>query len=805
MLEQLTAWLAGNAAEDLVPRQFGFNTPIPTLACVALLVGAAAITSIWYWRRLSALKLPRRVALVALRTAFIVLLLFLALDPAVIAQHVRPGEQFVALLFDDSLSMRIVDGEGRSRGDQLKQGYATAKEAFEDRLKRRHQVVRYAVGESAEPLGEVDELRFDQKQSDLTGSVAQVVRDLEGSTVSAVVLFSDGVQLADDAARAGLPEGVPVYTVGIGDAAEWNDIEVTGLRVKRTDFDRSPVVLTVGVRSAGLAGREAVVEAMVGSRVVKAKNIRITEAVEDHEVVLEFVPDRPDWIEYEARVRLADGPSAAGGDAPLDRIAENNVRTFSIDNREKTYRILYVSGRPNWQNKFFRMALDDDAKQLHLTSLIAISNAERKFEFRGRKSTLSNPLFEGFEDERDRPRYDEAVFIRMGAAKDELTSGYPIEAKDLFGYDLLILGDVEQPFFTIEQLDLTRDFVDRRGGALLLLGGPRAYTEGGYAGTVIEKMMPLLLYQEGTEANRLRSEGEFTARPTVEGRLAGSWLFEQDERADAELWSNLPPVYSLDQFPLVRAGATVMAVAADGDDAGAGVEFPLFAVQRYGEGRCAALATGDTWQWQMRSEAGDDRHARFWRQIVRNMVNDVPDSVVWKGRPDAYTQGDEAEFEFLVRDDAFERREGVQCTITVTAPDGTTHSLPVEESLEDSGTYRAPFAPAVAGLYRLSLSAVDSDEKEVARLDEAFLVQPDHREFRKAQYNASFLETLAESNGGRMYSMDDLASLADAIPVPPSLDAKDLVLHLWHLPGFYLAMAGLMLVEWYLRRKAGQA
>ena len=307
MLERLTAWLAGNAAEDLVPRQFGFNTPLPTGVCIALLVGVGALTAAWYWRRLALLKTPRRIALVALRTAFVVLLLFLALDPAVIAQHVRPGEQFVALLFDDSLSMRIVDGQGRSRGEQLVEEYATAKEAFEDRLKRRHQVVRYAVGEDADPLRDVAELRFDRKQSDLAGNVAQVVRDLEGSTVSAVVLFSDGVQMADDPASPELPEGVPVYTVGIGDAAAWNDIEVTGLRVQRTDFDRSPVVLTVGVRSVGLEGRDAIVEARVGSRVVRSKTIRITEPVEDHEVVLEFVPDRPEWIEYEAQVRVADG------------------------------------------------------------------------------------------------------------------------------------------------------------------------------------------------------------------------------------------------------------------------------------------------------------------------------------------------------------------------------------------------------------------------------------------------------------------------------------------------------------------
>jgi hypothetical protein len=804
MLERLTAWLAGGAAEDLVPRQFGFNTPLPMGVCLALLAAAGLVTAIWYWRRLAPLKTPRRVALVALRTAAVLLLVFLALDPAVIAQHVRPGEQFVALLFDDSLSMRIAESHGQSRGETLKASYAAAREQFEDRLKRRHQVVRYAVGESTEPLRDVEGLQFDRKQSDLAGSVAQVVRDLEGSTVSGVVLFSDGVQLAEDPLDPQIADGVRVYTVGVGDAAAWSDIEITGLRVKRTDFDRSPVVLTVVVRSVGLEGQGAIVEVAIGSRVIRSKTIAITGPAEDHEVVLEFIPDRPDWIEYEARVRIEEPPAAEVARVPADRIAENNARTFAVDNRKKLYRVLYVSGRPNWQNKFFRMALEADAEQLHLTSLIAISNAERKFEFRGRKSTLSNPLFQGFEEEKERPRYDETVFIRMGASKDELTSGYPTLPEDLFGYDVIIFGDVERPFFTSEQLDLTRDFVEKRGGTLLMLGGPRAFTEGGYAGTVIEKMLPLLLYQKGTGPAQLRQEGQFQARPTIEGRLAGSWMFEQDERGDEELWSSLPPIYSLDRFPLVRAGATVMAVGTAAPDEDGGPP-PLFAVQRYGEGRCAVLATGDTWQWQMRAEQGDDRHERFWRQIVRNLVKDVPDSVVWRARQDAYTQGDPADLDFLVRDGAFERREGAQCSITVTAPDGTSHDLAVEESLEEAGVYRAPFTPEVAGLYAIELSAADGDGKTIAHLEEALLVQPDHREFRTAQFNPEFLRELAEAHGGRMYSMDELGALAEAIPVPPSLDAKYIELHLWHLPGFYAVLVACMIAEWYLRRRAGQA
>ena len=152
MLERLTQWLAGDAAADLVPRYVGFNAPLSPVVCVGLLVLVGIGVATYYWRKLDGMPQARRIVLVGLRTIVIVLALFLALDPVVVAQHVQPGEQFVALLFDDSLSMRIGGREGTSRGSRLLEAYAEAEDAFEGRIKRRHQIVRYRVGEIAEPL-----------------------------------------------------------------------------------------------------------------------------------------------------------------------------------------------------------------------------------------------------------------------------------------------------------------------------------------------------------------------------------------------------------------------------------------------------------------------------------------------------------------------------------------------------------------------------------------------------------------------------------------------------------------------------
>ena len=46
------------------------------------------------------------------------------------------------------------------------------------------------------------------------------------------------------------------------------------------------------------------------------------------------------------------------------------------------------------------------------------------------------------------------------------------------------------------------EFVDRRGGGLLMLGGPRAFAEGGYAGTAVADVLPVVL-----DRNKVQPKG----------------------------------------------------------------------------------------------------------------------------------------------------------------------------------------------------------------------------------------------------------------------------------------------------------
>ena len=69
---------------------------------------------------------------------------------------------------------------------------------------------------------------------------------------------------------------------------------------------------------------------------------------------------------------------------------------------------------------------------------------------------------------------------KASASPEELAEGFPSKPEDLFEYDGIILGSVEEAFFTPGQAQAIKDFVDRRGGGLLFLAGRWSLADGGY-------------------------------------------------------------------------------------------------------------------------------------------------------------------------------------------------------------------------------------------------------------------------------------------------------------------------------------
>lgn len=799
--------IGGDRAASLANLRFEFGSPFTLLTGILILLLVSVGLGLLYYRRLSNVKGTAKPGLLALRVFAWLLVAFLLLNPALVGEKFDPGQNYVLLLFDDSRSMRIPIKPGQSRGAALREQYAAASAEFEGVLQQRYAVARYAFGERTQRIESVDDLRFAQRETRIEEGVVKALKDFEGIAVAAVIVFSDGIsQPSTTSVRRDEFGQVPVLTVAVGDAKAWKDLALGELQVSRSFGDGRPVRVKVNVHGTGLADQTAVVELLQENRVVATRTLQFNQDQETQSLRLEATPDEKGWLIYKARVRLdsQDADSVGVSRTDVDWVPENNQIRFLVDNRERKYRLFYFSGRPNWEHKFIQRAISEDP-QFEWVSVLRISAAKRKFVYRGKRSSMVNPLFDGFDKAlMDQPRYDESVFLRFGGDSELAGRGYPEDSKEMFTYDMMVMGDIKANFFAQSQLALTRDFVRKRGGSLLMLGGPFSFSEGGWRGTVLESVLPVMMSQPPSPEQRLDNlSRKFKVKPTLEGNLSGVWALNTNAEKDASLWEGLPDLAGLHGFTLTRVGSTVMARAET--DSPGWQDTPVFASQRYGEGRTAIMATVATWPWTMHTDREDPRHGQIWRQLIRHLVADVPKPLQLIFDEENAVEGNVLDFKIQVRDEAFEPKSGARVSLVLLEPDGAEQALPVEEGLEEVGRYGSQWTPKQPGLHRLTMNVSDSEGRPLGTVESAFWAQVDDREFRQAASQPEALQRLAENHGGMAFGLNDLAKIPDRIPWTQAHLAETVRLPIWHFPGFFILLAIIWCLEWYWRRTKGHA
>ena len=123
------------------------------------------------------------------------------------------------------------------------------------------------------------------------------------------------------------------------------------------------------------------------------------------------------------------------------------------------------------------------------------------------------------------------------ANPDELVGGFPKTREELFAYRAIILGSVEAASFTPDQLRMLADFVSKRGGGLLMLGGRRSFAEGGWAGTPVAEVLPVEF--DAAAARQARPTlllAQLTVHPTRAGATYPVTQLADTEKASTAKW-----------------------------------------------------------------------------------------------------------------------------------------------------------------------------------------------------------------------------------------------------------------------------
>src|SRR5688572_12725794 len=638
----------------------------PNWLLPAALVAVAGLALIWWGYRGAILRGWEKFLLGLVKLVGIAALAACLIEPLWTGQRAKPGENFFVVLADNSQGMRIKDANATLPRDQIMAGLLQSEPGgWQQALDEFFQVRRYQFDARVQPTKDFAELHFDGRSSNLRAALRTVADRFKGQPVAGVLLFTDGnatdVSGAVDA--TGLP---PIFPVLIGGEGPAHDLAIGEVAVTQSAFEDAPVTVQAEVASTGFDGElVAQLTEVQGGRATKPGEEKLAgeqrqRIAANPKVTFRFQvrPERSGISFYRLRT-FARGAADDFVDAKGSQEATlaNNTRMVAVDRSGGPYRILYVSGRPNWEYKFLRRAVEED-KELELVGLIRIARREPKFDFRGRAGEASNPLFRGFDKKNEETeRYDQPVLVRLNARdENELRGGFPKVPEELFAYHAVIIDDLEAQFFSADQLALLQRFVSERGGGFLMLGGQETFQQGKYQRTPVGDMLPVYLDQTPED----KPTGPMRLSFTREGWLQPWARLRATETDERQRLNDLPEFEVLNRVASVKPGATIVAVAGD---PGAR-QFPALVVQRFGHGRTGAITIGDLWRSGLQSEEMQRDLGKSWRQTIRWMVADVPRQV----ELNAVTSEDGSStmaLEVRVKDKQFQPLNNATVTVTV--------------------------------------------------------------------------------------------------------------------------------------------
>lgn len=742
---------------------FGFGAPLSfrTWLGIAGLIAASAVATYTIARGKSSVM--DRGIMAGLRVALLAVLVFCLMQPALTLSTVVPQQNFVGILMDDSRSMQLADEDGRVRSSFFAEAFTPEQSSLLQALSERFVLRFFRFSDVARRVDGLGEMTFDGTHTNLANALDAARSELSGVPLSGLVMVTDGADTGErPLTEAIVPlqaAGVPVFTVGLGDESLDPDIELGRVELPRTVLQGSTLMVDVVVTQHGFN-----------------RGTTVPLIVEDDSRILaeETVELGPDGEPVVTRIGLElDQPGARRVHFSIpaqsrERVDRNNARNAWVDVVGEREKVLYFEGEPRWEVKFMRRAVADD-ENLQLVLL---------------------------------QRTAESKFLRLDVSDStELEFGFPTTREELYRYRGLIIGSVEASFFTHDQLQMLADFVSVRGGSLLFLGGLSSFAEGGWEGTPVEEVMPVLLGEPGGGGGEDGFFSEIKVSPTPAGLAHPVVQLDAEPDELRERWDGLPPLTTVNPIDEVRPGATVLLT---GERTEGGGQQVVLAYQRYGRGTSIALTAQDTWLWQMHADVPleDQSHESFWKQMLRWMVDGVPEPVVASASEEEVEPGEAVQVTASVRDSTFLDLNDATVIATITSPTGMVEELPLEWTVEEDGAYAAPFRPAEQGDYEISIRA-EREGTEMGTDVTHLHAAPSDREFFGAARRTQLLQRIAEDTGGQFYTRDDVSSLPDDITISGAGVTLVDELDLWDMPALFLLMLLLMGAEWGYRKVRG--
>jgi len=721
-------------------------------------LAALAFVALGYFRLRGRTQTRDRAVIALLRGSALALIVFSLSRPLLEVTARTPQPGMIGVLLDNSISMRLQDQEGAARGDFVRRQFAAESGDLLGELRQRFDVRLFQFGADTRAIDGVDALDFSDGDSDLARALEYARESLQGGPLAGLVVVSDGALQPGESLDAALLSlrsgGIPVYSVGVGEAGYARDIEVSAVRLPERVLAGSQVMADVSIRQQGFDGQAVELLVEDDSRIVHKQQLDLRPGLQSFKIPISTGDAGPRRLQF----RLS---TLAG-----EQIAANNSRQAILKVDDRRMRILHYEGEPRFELKFIRRAIADD-ENLGISGLIRTADAK---------------------------------FYRVGIEDpQELRNGFPITRDELFSYDAIILGSVEISLLSLEQQRMIVDFVSERGGGLLLLGGRHAFTEGGYRDSVLHDISPVVMPDEA----RPEFSRNVRIQPTEAAWVHPALLIADSSEASIERWLTLPPLTIVNPIRQIKPGATLLLQSPANE---LGDRYVAMAWHRYGRGKVVAFPVQNSWLWQMHHQIDleDQTHERLWRQMLRWLVDSVPPRLDLTLSQQQVHAGGVIRLRSELLNADFTPLRGAEPRAILTAADGSEQVRPLNEHPSRAGVYEVDLRIDEVGDYLVRVELDDSDDL-LQSGETRLAVSAEGDEYFRSEMNEKLLRRVADQSGGRFFSAGDAERLGDALDdnLPR---ARTLLRHeLWDMPILFLLLVVLLGSEWSYRRWRGLA
>ncbi|PSQ82206.1 MAG: hypothetical protein BRD46_00080 [Bacteroidetes bacterium QS_8_68_15] len=755
-----------------MPLSFGHPAWLLGLAAA----GAGALTWGVYRRSSPPLSEGRRALLGGLRFLALVIVLFLLFEPVWRQISERETPPAVAVLLDDSQSLRITAADSAAAADTTEalrevarralDGLAGGSDALDDA--RVHffgfsaGAVRRLPGPSSSsaaddgPAAPFDSLRFDGTRTDLSAAIEGAREQLRGENLRAIVLASDGqYNTGRNPLYAAARSPVPIHTVTLGDTARRRDVILRRARTNDLAYTDTEVPVRIGVQAEGYAGQEAVqVSLYDGSERLASERITLPGGSSAAQTVeLTFTPTEAGFKRLTASVARLDGEATY----------RNNTRPVSLRVLDRQRQVLLLGAAPGPSFSSTRRLLDND-RAADVTARVPRGSGQ----FYG--GALPDSLADAF---------DVAVLAGF--------PGNAVAAQTARRVAAAIDDGLPALFLLSRQTDL-QALQNHFSDAL------PAAPEQVRASSVPATLAPTAVGRRHPVFERLSSTAGGASSP-------------------ADPWTRLPPLSkNQTRWKLTPAARTLAAARVRGVDTGD----PLLLTRRRSGQRSAMLLGSGTWRWANLPASLSDV-ASLWPSLLSGLVqwtsaaeNDRPVRVE-PARP-TFAGGRPVRLNGQVYDSALDPVEGASVEVVLTGGPSDEEAKRYSLQMRSLGGGRyALEAPALPpGRYDYRATATKG-EQTLGTDRGAFTVGETTLEYRHTRADAALMRRIAQRSGGSFQTTsgnDEATRLPAQVAragLEPLVERTPHETRLWERYGFLVAALLLLGAEWVLRRRSGMS